>query len=88
MSEDCHESRNQSAAEPEGVRRGPLCDRPAACTVGATYFATDVDKLYVCTADNTWTAQAAHDGECPHCWLMKGHEGECQPGAVSGHPGE
>lgn len=71
MSEDCHESRNQM--------RGPLADRPATCTVGATYFATDVDKLYVCSAENTWTAQAADDGECPHCWLMKGHDGECQP---------
>lgn len=74
MSEDCHESRNQM--------RGPLADRPATCTVGATYFAADVDKLYVCSAENTWTAQAADDGECPHCWLMKGHDGECWPEPV------
>jgi hypothetical protein len=49
-----------------GVGVGTLADRPATCTPGVAYWATDQGKwdsthsgpdgqLYVCTASNTWT---------------------------------
>jgi hypothetical protein len=53
MSEDCHTSNNQNF--------GFLQDRPVNCTVGETYYATDVDTNYHCTALNTWTAQYARE---------------------------
>jgi hypothetical protein len=42
-----------------GMGTGLLAGRPANCTVGVGYFATDVGDqgtLYRCTATNTWTA--------------------------------
>jgi hypothetical protein len=49
----------------EGVGFGPLANRPATCTAGpggadgtnggVGYFATDENKLYRCSATDTWT---------------------------------
>jgi hypothetical protein len=49
-----------------GVRVGPIANRPAGCTAGVAYWATDEGewnslqagpdgRLYKCTAANTWT---------------------------------
>jgi hypothetical protein len=38
-----------------GVGRGTLAARPATCTTGVAYWATDEGKLYVATATNTWS---------------------------------
>ncbi len=49
-----------------GVGEGPIADRPATCTTGVAYWATDEGewnsrqtgpdgRLYKCTATNTWT---------------------------------
>ena len=37
-----------------GVGVGPLAFRPAACTTGVGYWATDEGKLYVATSRNAW----------------------------------
>lgn len=37
-----------------GIGQGNLLARPATCTVGVAYWATDQNKLYKCTAANTW----------------------------------
>jgi hypothetical protein len=39
-----------------GVGLGLLSSRPATCTKGVAYWATDTKTLYKCTATNTWTA--------------------------------
>lgn len=39
-----------------GTGSGLLSSRPATCTTGVGYWATDQNKLYKCTATNTWTA--------------------------------
>jgi hypothetical protein len=39
-----------------GVGVGLLADRPATCTTGVGYWATDTNTLYRATATNTWTA--------------------------------
>ncbi|MGB8953530.1 MAG: hypothetical protein WCC06_12800 [Candidatus Aminicenantales bacterium] len=39
-----------------GVGVGPLSSRPATCTVGVGYWATDTKILYKATATNTWEA--------------------------------
>ena len=39
-----------------GVGRGPAADRPATCTAGVGYFATDEGKLYQCAAGGKWEA--------------------------------
>jgi hypothetical protein len=39
-----------------GIGIGLLSNRPATCTKGVAYWATDTKKLYKCTATNTWTA--------------------------------
>ena len=38
-----------------GVGVGPLASRPATCTTGVAFWATDEGKLYVATATNVWT---------------------------------
>jgi PKD repeat protein len=38
-----------------GVGVGTLAARPATCTKGVGYWATDEKKLYRCTAPNVWT---------------------------------
>jgi hypothetical protein len=38
-----------------GVGAGLLSARPATCTTGVAYWATDEQKLYRATATNTWT---------------------------------
>lgn len=41
---------------------GTIAAKPATCTVGEVYFATDAtagQNWYFCTATNTWTGQAA-----------------------------
>jgi len=38
-----------------GVGVGPLASRPATCTTGVGYWATDTKTLYRATAANTWT---------------------------------
>jgi hypothetical protein len=40
------------------VKTGLVAERPAACSVGELYFATDGTagkNLHFCTATNTWT---------------------------------
>ena len=37
-----------------GVGQGTLASRPTTCTPGVAYWATDQNKLYQCTAPNTW----------------------------------
>jgi PKD repeat protein len=37
-----------------GVGVGLLAGRPVTCTIGVGYWATDENKLYRCTATNTW----------------------------------
>ncbi len=39
-----------------GVGAGPIANRPATCTTGVGYWATDQGVLYRATAANTWTA--------------------------------
>lgn len=40
-----------------GTGRGVIASRPATCTTGVAYQASDEsDKIYKCTATNTWTA--------------------------------
>lgn len=39
-----------------GVGQGLLSARPATCTSGVGYWATDTSRLYVCGPANTWTA--------------------------------
>lgn len=47
---------------------GPLSDRPATCTVGETYTATDVGQVFECLALNTWTARRkSMDQESVQC---------------------
>lgn len=38
-----------------GVGSGLLSARPATCTAGVAYWATDTTTLYKCTATNTWS---------------------------------
>ncbi len=38
-----------------GVGTGLLADRPAICTPGVAYWATDEQKLYRCESANVWT---------------------------------
>ena len=38
-----------------GVGIGRLADRPATCTKGVAYWATDTQTLYRCTSANVWT---------------------------------
>jgi hypothetical protein len=58
---------NSSFNGSSGVGQGPLANRPATCTPGVAYWATDDGEwdsknagsdgqLYKCTAPNTWTA--------------------------------
>lgn len=50
---------NQAAAvggaQTVGVGTGTLANRPATCTKGVGYWATDESKLYVASATNTWS---------------------------------
>jgi hypothetical protein len=57
---------NSSFSGSTGVGEGPVSARPATCTVGVAYWATDQGEwnsrkagpdgqLYRCTATNTWT---------------------------------
>jgi PKD repeat protein len=39
-----------------GVGVGPIASRPATCTKGVGYWATDTNTLYRATATNVWTA--------------------------------
>jgi len=38
-----------------GIGVGLLANRPATCTTGVAYWATDTKTLYKATAPNTWT---------------------------------
>jgi hypothetical protein len=38
-----------------GVGVGPLSGRPATCTAGVGYWATDQGSLYTCTGTNSWS---------------------------------
>ncbi len=38
-----------------GIGSGPVSNRPASCTTGVAYWATDKNTLYQCSATNTWT---------------------------------
>ncbi len=40
----------------KGVGVGKRADRPSTCTKGVGFWATDEDRLYVATAQNTWTS--------------------------------
>ena len=47
------------------ARTGPAAAKPATCTVGEMYFATDAaagQNWYFCTASNTWTQQLNSGG--------------------------
>ena len=49
-----------NAAHTLPMKTGLAANRPATCTAGETYFATDATaggNVYGCTAGNTWTAQ-------------------------------
>ena len=37
-----------------GVGTGVFASRPATCTTGVGYWATDQNKLYTCVSTNTW----------------------------------
>lgn len=53
------------AAHTLPMKSGTVAGRPASCSVGETYFATDAPagaNLYGCTAANTWSAQAGSGG--------------------------
>jgi hypothetical protein len=39
-----------------GIGSGLLADRPAACTAGVAYWATDKNTLYQCSSTNRWTS--------------------------------
>jgi hypothetical protein len=44
------------------AKTGAASSKPATCTVGEMYFATDAtagQNLYLCTATNTWTLQSS-----------------------------
>lgn len=54
-----------AAAHTTPANVGLASARPAACTVGEMYFASDAtpgQNWYYCTAANTWTAQVASGG--------------------------
>lgn len=42
-----------------GVGTGALSARPATCTAGVGYWASDTNTLYQCTSANTWSAHYA-----------------------------
>ncbi len=49
--------------------KGTTAAKPATCTPGEQYFATDAtagQNLFFCTAANTWT-QELNSGNCPNC---------------------
>jgi len=48
-----------------GVGSGLVADRPATCTTGVGYYATDENKLYKCSAPDTWGASYT-PYTCPH----------------------
>jgi hypothetical protein len=53
---------NSGAAHTLPAQVGTSASKPATCTQGEMYFATDAtagQNWYYCTATNTWTAQAA-----------------------------
>jgi hypothetical protein len=55
----------QAAGRTAPVKTGTLAQRPAACTAGDLYFATDGPgqrKLQLCAATDTWTAVAYEQG--------------------------
>lgn len=50
-----------------GVGSGVVASRPSTCTAGVGYFATDEEKLYKCTATDTWALYFT-PYEYPHPW--------------------
>lgn len=64
-------------------RWGLLSDRPATCTVGETYTATDVGQVFECLALNTWTARrksmpdSSGFSSCQKCGFLEGHAKWC-----------
>jgi len=51
-----------AAAHTLPMKSGPLAGRPASCTPGETYFATDASQgtnLYGCSSLNTWSLEGA-----------------------------
>ena len=75
-----------SATDPfngtSGAGYGLVANRPTTCTTGTeagggvAYFATDENKLYRCTATNTWAEEYA-PYTCPHPLADPGGEGSC-----------
>jgi hypothetical protein len=69
-----------------GVQSGPVSNRPAACTTGVAYWATDEGewnarndsspdgRLYKCTSTNTWTLYYTPYAY-PHPWTTGGSGG-------------
>jgi hypothetical protein len=54
---------------------GTAGSKPATCTIGETYFATDATpgvNWYFCTATNTWTQQSTSGGSGPATSLVDG----------------
>lgn len=53
------------AAHTLPAKQGTVAGKPATCTVGEEYFATDAtagQNKYLCTATNTWTQQSGGGG--------------------------
>ena len=59
-----------------GVGVGVVGSRPATCTTGVGYWATDESKFYKCTATNTWTLHY-QTYEYPHPLQGLGGESGC-----------
>lgn len=56
---------NTAAPHTIPLKTGVAASKPATCTVGEMYFATDAtagQNIYDCTATNTWTQQAGGGG--------------------------
>jgi hypothetical protein len=57
---------NNAWTQINGVAQGTTAQKPAGCTLGQMYFATDAtagSNLYFCTGSNTWTQMAG----CANC---------------------
>ena len=76
-----------------GVGEGPVANRPASCTPGVAYWATDEGewnnrhpgpdgRLYKCTSQNTWTLYYT-PYPYPHPWAAGGGGGLTPPSAPS-----
>lgn len=56
---------SSGAAHTMPAKSGVAASKPATCTIGEMYFATDAtagQNWYYCTATNTWTAQSGGGG--------------------------